>query len=65
MAFVRALLRWLGYHVRHPLAWSEREGISEAEADVLRAMGYHAQLAVECRRPRRYERRGLAERTAL
>ncbi|MBM3907993.1 MAG: glycosyltransferase family 2 protein [Gemmatimonadetes bacterium] len=64
LAFARALLRWLGFHARHPLAWSRREGISEREADALRAMGYFAQFAVERRRPRQYARRGLVRQDA-
>lgn len=60
LAWCRALVRWIAFLAAHPAELRRQEGISEAESELLVALGYAAQYLIERGRPRRYARRGLA-----
>ena len=59
LAWCRALARWLAFLAAHPAELRRQEGITEAEAELLFALGYAAEYLVELDRPRRYDRHGL------
>jgi len=61
LAWCRAVVRWITFHIEHPAEWRRQEGISEAEADVLGTLAYCEQQLIERRRPRNYAYRGLVK----
>jgi glycosyltransferase involved in cell wall biosynthesis len=58
-----AQMRLAFHRVTHPLEVMRSEGISEAEADLVRSLAYWEQFLVERQRPRAYARHGLVKLT--
>ncbi len=61
LAWCRAMVRWITFHIEHPAEWRRQEGISEREAELLLALAYFEQQLIERHRPRNYARHGLVK----